>query len=103
MTGEKKRKEKKRSVSYQTTSKMRLNFFWFHIFNIQDVKLSFSTIQDPLTVQHALFKVSRLLEKLIFCGDLPQFPLQRAIQKANKVKDRRKNSQCLPSKMLKKV
>lgn len=54
---------------------MGLNLFWFHMSDIQNVQLSFGTIQDPLTVQHAVLKVGRLLEQLVLCGDLPQFPL----------------------------
>lgn len=62
--------------SYHATNQVGLDFFWVNIPDIQNVQLSFGTIQDPLTVQHALLKISWLLEQLVLCGDLSQFPLQ---------------------------
>lgn len=62
--------------SHHAAAEVRLDLFRLHVLDIQNVQLSLGTIQDSLTVQHALLKVSRLLEQLVLCGDLPQFPLQ---------------------------
>lgn len=62
--------------SHHATSEVGLDFFRVHFPDIQNVQLSLGAIQDPLTVQHALLKVSWLLEQLVLSGDLPQLPLQ---------------------------
>lgn len=80
-------KKKKLRSSHHATTEVGLDFFWVHIPDIQNVHLSLGTIQDSLTVQHALFKVSWLLEQLVLCGDLPQFPLQWMKGEMHKVID----------------
>lgn len=65
------------SVSHHTTSEVGLDSFRLHILHIQDVQLGFGPLQNPFTVQHALLKVSRLLEQLVLGGDFSQFPLQK--------------------------
>lgn len=61
---------------HHAATEVGLDFFRVNIPDIQNVQLSFGAIQDPLTVQHALLKVSWLLEQLVLCGDLSQFPLK---------------------------
>lgn len=51
-----------RSAPHHAAAKVGLNFFRFYILDIQNVQLGFGSFKDPLTVQHALLEVSRLLE-----------------------------------------
>lgn len=51
--------------SHHATSEVGLDFFRVHFPDIQNVQLGLGAIQDPLTVQHALLKVSWLLEQLV--------------------------------------
>lgn len=46
-----------------------------HILHVQDMKLSFHSIQHTLAVKHPLLEIRRLLEELEFCGHLSKFPL----------------------------
>lgn len=48
--------------SHHATTEVGLEFFRIHVHGIQNVKLVLGTVQNSLTVQHALLKVSRLLE-----------------------------------------
>lgn len=64
------------SDSHHTATEVGLDFFWFHILQIQDVQLRLGPFQDLLTVQHALLKISRLLEQLVLCRDFSEFPLK---------------------------
>lgn len=63
--------------SHHATAEVGLEFLRVHVRDIQNVELSLGTVQDSLAVQHALLKVSWLLEQLVLCGDLSQFPLRR--------------------------
>jgi hypothetical protein len=60
---------------HHTLVQMGLDDLSMHTLHLQDMELSFHTIQHALTVNHALLKICRLLEKLEFCGHLSKFPL----------------------------
>lgn len=85
------------SISHHTTTEVGLDLFWFHIFDVQNVQLSFGPIQDPLTIQHALLKVSRLLKELVLCRDLPQLSLYKAIKKSYDLSITDQEEKAIPS------
>ena len=60
---------------HHTLVQVGLDDIRVHILHVQNVEFCFHTIQHALAVEHALFKVGGLLEKLELCGHLPKFPL----------------------------
>ena len=67
-----------RVCSHHAAVEVGLDVVRLHLPDVQHVELVLGPVQDPLAVQHALLKVSRLLEQLVLCGDLSELPLSRA-------------------------
>lgn len=63
--------------SHHTSGQVSLYLLWLGVFQVQDMKVSFSIFQNPLAVQHSLLKVGRFLEQLVFRTDLTELPLNR--------------------------
>lgn len=60
---------------HHTLVQVGLDDIRVHILHVQHMQFCFHTIQHTLTVEHALFEVRRLLEKLELGGHLSKFPL----------------------------
>lgn len=63
--------------SHHTSGQVGLYLLWLGVFQVQNVKISFSIFQNPLAVQHSLLKVSWFLEQLVFRTNLTELPLNR--------------------------
>lgn len=62
--------------SHHAATEMRLDLLRLELPDLQHVQLGLGALQHPFAVQHALLKISRLLEQLVLCGDLSQLSLQ---------------------------
>lgn len=61
--------------AHHTLVQVGLDDIRIHVLHIQHMQFCFHTIQHALAVEHALFEVCRLLEKLELGGHLSKFPL----------------------------